>query len=329
MNLERRTFLHLAASAGAFSMMPQTARAQAYPTRPIKLVIPFPPGGINDAIGRPWADRMKPLLGTVVIENIAGAGGTVGVAGVARAQPDGYTLVLGNAGNMLVAPAATTRRLYDPIRDFEAIYNLASGASVFVVHPSLPTPTLKALVDYAKANRNKLSYGSPGVGTGNHLAAEMLKLRTETLDIVHVPYRGAGPLLTDLIGGQILFASLSMTAQVLDLHKSGKLRVLAVVAADRIRSAPDFPTVAEEGFAGITYPSLFGLFAPKATPRPIVEQVANATRTAMADPDLQRLYIASGFEPRLNSSPGLFRREFDEQWVRWTPVIRSIGLKLD
>src|SRR5262245_6292975 len=206
MNLGRRNFLHLAAGAAALSMTSQTARAQAFPTRPIKLVIPFPAGGINDAIGRPWSDRMKPLLGTVVIENIAGAGGTVGVAGVARAHPDGYTLVLGNVGNMLVAPAAATRPLYDPIRDFESIYNLASGASVFAVHPSLPTPTLKALVDYAKANRNKLSYGSPGVGTGNHLAAELLKLRTETSDIVHVPYRGAGPLLTDLIGGQILFA---------------------------------------------------------------------------------------------------------------------------
>jgi tripartite-type tricarboxylate transporter receptor subunit TctC len=198
------------------------AVAQSYPSRPIKLVIPFPPGGVNDAIGRPWADRMKTLLGTVVIENIGGAGGSLGVAGVARAQPDGYTLVLANTSNMVVAPVAATRPLYDPIRDFEPIYHLGSGAGVFAVHPSLPTPTLNALVDHAKSNRNKLSYGSPGVGTTNHLAGEMFKLLTETPDIVHIPYRGAGPLLSDLIGGQILFASMVMTGQVLDFHRSGQ-----------------------------------------------------------------------------------------------------------
>jgi tripartite-type tricarboxylate transporter receptor subunit TctC len=329
MKLARRKFLQLTAGAAALPTVLRIAWAQTYPSRPIKLVIPFPPGGVNDAIGRPWADRMKALLGTVVIENIGGAGGTLGVAGVARAQPDGYTLVLGNAGNMVVAPAAATRPLYDPLRDFEAIYNLASGAGVFAVHPSLPTPTLKALVDYVKANQNKLSYGSPGVGTGNHLAVERFKRLIEAPDIVHIPYRGAGPLLTDLIGGQITFAAMVMTGQVLALHKSGKLRVLAVTAPARVQGAPDFPTTVEAGFTGITSPSLFGLFAPKGTPRPIVEQIAKATRTSIADPDLQRLYITSGFEPHLDSSPEALRREVAEELVRWTPVIKEMGLKLD
>ena len=153
--LPRRRFLQLAAGAAVLPAVARIAVAQTYPSRPIKLVIPFPPGGVNDAIGRPWADRMKTLLGTVVIENIGGAGGSVGVAGVARAQPDGYTLVLANTSNMVVAPVAATRPLYDPIRDFEPIYHLGSGAGVFAVHPSLPTPTLNALVDHAKSNRNK------------------------------------------------------------------------------------------------------------------------------------------------------------------------------
>ena len=301
--LPRRRFLQFAAGAAVLPAVAPIAIAQTYPSRPIKLVIPFPPGGVNDVIGRPWADRMKTLLGTVVIENIGGAGGSVGVAGVARAQPDGYTLVLANTGNMVVAPVAATRPLYDPIRDFEPIYHLGSGAGVFAVHPSLPTPTLKAVVDYAKSNGKNLSYGSPGIGTTNHLAGEMLKLLTETPDIVHIPYRGAGPLLSDLIGGQILFASMVMTGQVLDLHRSGKLRVLAVTASARVRGAPDFPTAIEAGFPRLTMPSLFGLFAPKGTPRPIVEQVAKATRTFMADPDLQQLYVVSGFEPDLDFEP--------------------------
>ena len=327
--LPRRRFLQLAAGAAVLPAVARIAVAQSYPSRPIKLVIPFPPGGVNDAIGRPWADRMKTLLGTVVIENIGGAGGSLGVAGVARAQPDGYTLVLANTSNMVVAPVAATRPLYDPIRDFEPIYHLGSGAGVFAVHPSLPTPTLNALVDHAKSNRNKLSYGSPGVGTTNHLAGEMFKLLTETPDIVHIPYRGAGPLLSDLIGGQILFASMVMTGQVLDLHRSGKLRVLAVTAPARVRGAPDFPTAIEAGFAGLTMPSLFGLFAPKGTPRPIVEQVAKATRTFMADPDLQKLYVVSGFEPDLDSNPEALRHSVEEASVRLTPIIKAIGLKLD
>jgi len=329
MKLARRRFLHLAAGAAALPAFSRSTSAQSYPTRPIKLVIPFPPGGVNDAIGRPWADQMKSLLGTVIIENIGGAAGAIGIAAVARAQPNGYTLVLANAGNMVVVPAASTRSLYDPIKVFEAIYKLASGTGVFAVHPSLPTPTLKALVEYAKSNRNKLSYGSPGPGTGNHLAVEMLKLQTEIPELVHIPYRGAGPLLTDLIGGQILFGAMIMTGQVLDLHRSGKLRVLAVTAMERVRGAPDFPTTAEAGFADVVPPSLFGLFAPKGTPRSIVEQVATATRIAMAESALQRLFITSGLEPNLNSGPEALRREVEEGLVRWTPLIKSIGLKLD
>src|SRR3954453_14283236 len=209
MNLARRKLLQLAAVTSALPAISRIAIAQAYPSRTIKLVIPFPPGGVSDAIGRPWADKMKTHLGTVVIENIGGASGTTGAASVARANPDGYTLVLANSGNMVVVPVATARLSYNPLRDFEPIYNLAAGIGAFAVHPSMPTSTLSALVEYAKANRGKLSYGSPGIGTANHIAAESFKLRTGTNDIVHVPYRGSGPLLSDLIGGQIPFASLS------------------------------------------------------------------------------------------------------------------------
>ncbi len=327
--VSRRSLLHLAAGVAALSTISRPASAQTYPTRPVKLVIPFPPGGVNDALGRPWAERIKPLLGTVIVENIGGAGGVVGISGVARAQPDGYTLVVGNSGNMVVAPAAASRPPYDAVRDFELIYQLASAAGVIAIHPALPVQDLKELANYAKTKRGDLSYGSPGVGTGNHLAAEMFKRLTDLPDLVHVPYRGAGPLLTDLIGGQIVLASLTLTGQVLDLHKAGRLRVLAVTGPSRVRGAPDFPTAVEAGFADLTFRGFFGLFAPKGTPSPILERLADATRTVLADGDLQRLFVASGFEPNLNSSPASFRRTVEEERARLEPIVKTMGLRLD
>ncbi len=327
MKLPRRKFLHLAAGASALPAASRGAWAQTYPTRPIKLIVPFPPGGVNDAIARPWADKMKARLGTVVIENIGGASGTVGVAAAARAKPDGYTLVLANAANMVVAPAASIRFPYDPVRDFEAIYHVASGAGVFAAHPSLSVTTLKALVAYAKANPGKLSYGSPGPGTSNHLAFEIFKLRTEMADVVHIPYRGAGPLLSDLIGGQVPLASLSMTGQVLDLHRSGKIRVVAVMP-DRVRGAPELATVAKSGVE-VPYLSFFGLFAPRGTPVAIIQQIAQATRDALKEQDLRQLYVASGFEPDVASNPGALRQILEDRITRLTPIIKALGVKLD
>jgi tripartite-type tricarboxylate transporter receptor subunit TctC len=326
--LLRRRFLQLGAGAAALPNLLRVVWAQGYPTRPIKLIVPFPPGGINDAIARPWADKMKTRLGTVVIDNIGGASGMVGVAAAARAKPDGYTLVLANSANMVVAPAVSARSNYDPVRDFQSIYHMASGTGVFAVHPSSPVTTLKALVAYAKANPRKLSYGSPGPGTSNHLAFEILKLRTEAADIVHIPYRGAGPLLSDLIGGQIPLASLSMTGQVLDLHRSGKIRILAVMP-DRVRGAPELPTIAESGVADVPYLSFFGLFAPKGTPAAIVQQISEATREAMKEQDLRQLYVTSGFEPDVDSSAEALGQILEDRIARLTAIIKSLGVKLE
>ena len=328
MKLLRRQFLHLAAGAAALPALSRIALAQAYPSRPIRFVIPYPPGGVYDATGRPWAEKVKPHLGTIVVENIGGAGSSLGTAAVARARPDGYTILLGGNSGLVINPIASTKSTYDPIKDFEPIAVLGRNATAIDVHPAQPMKTLKELVDYARANPGKLSYGSSGVGTPNHLIGELLKSRAG-IDIAHVPYRGAGPATTDLISGHIPMMLQSVTGQAIELHNTGKLRMLAVTGAKRLAGAPDVPTVAEAGMPDLAAQQFIGLFAPKGTPKEIIEQIAEATRKAMADPDLQRLFAASAFEPDLDSSPEKTRRQLEHEIEKWTPVIKAIGLKLD
>ena len=218
--MRRRDVLALGMAALSGTGMHREWRvlAQArFPERPIRLVVPYAPGGVFDAVGRPWADRMKALLGTVVIENIGGAGGSLGAAAVARAQPDGYTILLGGGGALVINPVAASRTPYDPIKDFEPIALLVVTGLALVVHPSLPVHSLGELIAYAKANPGKLSYGSAGVGSVNHLTGELFKSLTGTPDIVHVPYKGAGPAVTDLISGQIPMVMPNVTGQIIEL----------------------------------------------------------------------------------------------------------------
>ena len=328
--MKRRDVLALgftACSATLLGRVPAFAQSN-YPNRPIKLVVPWPPGGVNDAVGRPWADRMKSVLGTVVVDNQGGAGGLLGATAVARAQPDGYTLLLGGAATQVFSPMTAKQALYDPLKDFEAICILAITGPGIAVHPSAPFKSFRELIDYAKANPGKLSYGSPGVGSPGHLAGEMLKTLIGA-DIVHVPYKGAGPALTDLVGGHILLATPTMTGQVLELHRSGKIRVLAVAMADRLTAAPDIPTAKEVGLPGMLVQSFAGIFAPAGTPKAIVDQIAKATRSIMAEPDYQRMLIASGLEPYRDSTPEKTRQFVEQEITRWRPVIEASGLKLD
>jgi tripartite-type tricarboxylate transporter receptor subunit TctC len=328
MNFPRRQFLHLAAGAAVISTISHIASAQSYPSRPIRLVIPYPPGGVYDGTGRPWAEKVKPHLGTIVIENIGGAGSSIGTAAVARAQPDGYTILLGGNSGLVINPIASTKLSYDPVKDFEPITVLGHNPTLIDVHPSQPIHSLEELVNYAKANPGKLSYGSSGVGTPNHLIGELLKSQTGT-DIAHVPYRGAGPALSDLISGHIPMLVQSVTGQAIELHNAGKLRILAVTSARRLSAAPTIPTVGEAGQPGLVSQNFIGLFAPKGTPRAIIQQIAQATRTAMADKELQRMFTTSGFEPDLDSSPEKARLLLQQETEKWAPVINAIGLKLD
>ena len=324
----RRRFLHLAAGAAALPDFSRIARAQTYPMRPIRLVISFPPGGVYDATGRPWADKVKSHLGTIVVENIGGAGSSLGTAAVARSKPDGYTILLGGSGGLVINPLASTHSPYDPVKDFEAIVLLGTNPTLIDVHPSQPIRTLKELIDDAEAHPGKFSYGTSGVGTMNHLIGELFKSLTRT-QITHVPYRGAGPALSDLISGHIPMLVQSVTGQAIEMHNAGKIRILAVTSPKRLSSAPEVPTVEEAGLPGLVSANFIGLFAPKETPKPIIDQIAQATRAALADKELQRMYTAAGFDPDLESTPEKTRHLLDKEIARWTPVIKALGFKLD
>ena len=325
----RRKFLHLAVGAAALPAMSRIARAQAFPSRPIRLVIPFPPGGAYDAVGRPWADRMKSLLGTVVVENIGGASGSLGAAAVARAQPDGYTILLGGTLTHINEALLKNKPLYDAVKDLDPIASMAANCLGMVVHPAVPVQTVKEFIAHAKANRGKLSYGHAGVGSIQHLAGELFKSLVETPEMVQVPYRGTGPLITDLISGQVPLGFPGVTGQLLEFHRSGKLRILAVTNPTRLIVAPELPTAAELGFPGMTVTGSLGLLAPAGTPIGIIEQVAQATRTAVAEPAFKQMLIDAGIEPTLDSSPGKFRQSLAADVALWTPVVKALGLKID
>ena len=299
----RRKFMDLAAGAVALATIPTIARAQSYPIRPIRLVIPFPPGGAYDAVGRPWADKMKSLLGTIVVENVGGASGSIGAAAVARAPADGYTLLLGGTLTHLNEALLKSRPLYDPVKDLDPIASVAANSLCIAVHPAVPVQSLNELIAYARTNPGKLSYGHAGVGSIQHLTGELFKSLAGTPEIVQVPYRGTGPVITDLVGGQIPMGTPGVTRQVLELHRSGKLRVLAVTSPARLIAAPDLPTVAELGFPGMTVTGSIGLLF---TGRDLGRD-HRTNRSSNADGDRRTAYrqmlIEAGIEPIINSSP--------------------------
>ena len=329
MKRPRRRFLYLGAGAAALAAVSRIARAQTYPTRPIRLVIPFPPGGAFDAVGRPLADKIKPLLGTVVVENIGGGGASLGAAAVARARPDGYTILLGGTQTHVNEALLKSRPLYDPVKDLDPIAGVAANVLCIAVHPAVPVQTLAELIAYARANPGKLSYGHSGVGSIQHLAGELFKSLAGTPEIVQVPYRGTGPVITDLAGGQIPIGLPGVTGQVLELHRSGRMRVLAVTSLARLVAAPELPTAAELGFPGMTVTGSIGLLAPAGTPIGIIEQIAQASRTAVAEPAYQQMLIEAGIEPTLDSSPEKFRGSLAADVALWTPVVKALGLKID
>jgi len=298
-----------------------------WPTKPVTLIVPFPAGGGTDAFARPLSAQLTKQLGKqIVIDNRGGAGGTVGASAASKATPDGYTFFVGGAHHA-IAPSMYKNLDYDIEKSFVPVLLIASPPQVIVVNPQrVEAKDLKSLVDYAKKNPGKLNYGSAGNGSSHHLAGELFKDQTKTF-ITHIPYRGAGPALTDLIAGQIdlMFDGLGSSSQHI---KSGKIRALAVASAKRAPGFPDLPTAAEAGFKGYEVSTWYGLFAPKGTPKEIVDKMAAEVQKALNSSELKAIWTNNGSEtPNLQGDA--FGKFLSADVKRWAGVVKTSGAKLD
>jgi tripartite-type tricarboxylate transporter receptor subunit TctC len=330
--MRRRDLLKLGIGAlAAPALTSYGAQGQSkYPDRPVRFIVPFPPGGAYDYIGRPWAERIKAHLGnTVVVENMGGAGGGIGAGFVSRQRPDGYTLLLGGATTHITESLLKTKPTYDPLKDLEPVSGIAVTAFAIVVHPSVPANNLQELIAYIKANRGKLSYGSAGHGSLNHLTGELLKLRAGITDLPHVAYRGAGPALNDILANQIPMIVPAMTAIVQQHHEAGRLRVLAVTHGTRLKAAPHLPTAVEQGFPDVVAPNFIGLYFPAGTPKDIIAQVAAANLKLMADSSFQDFLIKGAFEIEPPLSTEQYKQYVEDEMKRWRPIVTAMGIKIE
>jgi len=304
------------------------AHAQ-YPNRPVKMIIPFAPGGASDTVGRIFQNRLGELLGqTIVIENRAGASGNVGLEAAARAAPDGYTIYLGNVGTVAINPGIFRSLAVNPMKDFIAVTQVVDVPGALIAHPSFPPNTIKEMIDYAKANPGKLNFASPGSGSQNRLEMELVK-KAEGLDMVHVPYKGgAGPAATGLIAGEthMMFSTVS---SVLGHVKGGRLKALAVVSAKRLEQLPDVPTMLESGYPDSTSGSWQGIFVPAGTPRDIVDRLYALLLQTMKTPDVAERLSKSGIDVVLSASPAAFADYVAAETVRWGKVARESGATVD
>ena len=300
--------------------------AQPYPAKPIRLVVTFATGGGTDLAARTVAPKISEALGqSIVIENRAGANGAVGAEAVAKAPADGYTLMVGAAGTLAVAPHLA-KLPFDTFRDFAPISLLATSPFVVTVNPSVKAESIRELVALARANPGRLSFGSSGTGGAPQLATELFKSMAG-IDMLHVPYKGLGPAITDLLGGQIqlIFADVGLVTAHL---KAGKLRGLAVSGSSRSAALPDLPTVAEAGVPGYAAGTWYGLFAPAGTPPAIVSRLSEETRKALAHPDVRASLAAQGVDPAGNT-PEQFAAFVREEHAKWGKVIRDAGIKAE
>ena len=303
------------------------AFAQAYPAKPIRLVVPFPPGGAVDFYARVVQAPLSEALGQqVVIDNRVGASGMIGADFVAKSAPDGYTLLLGNIASLAINVGLYSKMAYDPARDFTPITHTVDVNYVLVVHPSVPVHTVAELIAYAKANPGKLSYGSAGSGSLPHLAGELFKSLTGT-DMIHVPYKGGGPMVTDLLGGttQLVIAD---QASLMPFVTSGKLRALAVASPARSPNYPDLPTIAEAGVPGFQAVAWNGLVGPAGLPPEIVKRVHDVFVATMALPDVRRKLITGGLDP-VGDSPEEFGRFVRAEIAKWSKISKDVGAHVD
>jgi tripartite-type tricarboxylate transporter receptor subunit TctC len=307
-------------------LLPLSAAAQTYPTKPIRWIAPFPPGGPVDLLARTVGQKLSEAWSQpVIVENRAGAAGNLGVEVAAKAAPDGYTLVIVPTGNIVVNPTLFPKLPYKQ-SDLAPVTMLASVENVLVVHPSVPASSLPELVAYAKANRGKLTFASPGAGAQAHLAGELVKL-SAGIDMVHVPYKGIGPALNDLLGGQVpmMFSQLS---SALPHIRSGKLRAIGMASLKRSPVMPELPTIAEQGFPGFEAVSWYALMVPAGTPAQIISRLHQETARILKLPGVKDKLAALGADP-VGNSPQELAATIRSESARWADVIRRQGIKVD
>jgi tripartite-type tricarboxylate transporter receptor subunit TctC len=303
------------------------AKAQDYPSKPIRLVVPFAAGGATDVLARLVGERLTASLGQqVVVDNRPGAGGNIGSDIVARAEPDGYTILMGAVGTHAINPSLYPKMPYDPVKDFAPVTLVASVPNVLVVNPEVPAKSVQELIDLAKAKPGELNFASSGNGTSIHLSGELFKAMTGT-DIVHVPYKGSGPAVTDLLGGQVQMMFDNMPSSLPHV-KAGKLRALGVTSAKRSPALPEVPTIAEAGVPGYDATSWFGILAPAGTPEPVVTRLQGAIVQALGEPEMRQRMADLGAEP-VGDTPAEFGQFIAAEIAKWAKVVNDAGVKLE
>jgi len=324
--MKRRTLLAAGLAAAA---TPAVARADdKYPSRPVRLVIPFAPAGPTDIIGRMTAEKMTALLGqTMLVDNKAGAAGSIGAVEVKNAKPDGYTFLFAPSSTHAINPTAFVKPLYDPIKDFTPISSICVNPLVLVVNPSMPD-TVLGLVELMKKNPNKYSYGSSGAGSILHLAAEYLKREVGGMDVEHVPYKGSMPALQDMMSGNVawMFETFSTTLQ---LHRAGKARILAYAHAKRAVIAPEIPTMIEAGIPGYEAYTFNLILGPAGLPQTVVDVIDQASRKMMTDPSAIKFLEDIAAVPTVDTTPARTAKFIKDELAKWAPVIKSSGVRIE
>ena len=328
MNLLRRASLAVAAATLLpLVITPAVAQAQAWPQKPIRIVVTFSPGGSSDIVARLLQPGLQEKLGqTVIVENKPGAGSTIGAAEVARAAPDGYTLLLSNTAPMSISPFMMDKAPYDPVKSFTHVAYIGSVPNVFVVHPSVPARTMPDLIKWINAQSKPVNYGSGGVGSIGHIVGEMFKQQYK-LNMEHVPYKGSSPMHNDLLGGTLQFAVDTLTQNV-PYMKDGKLVGLSITSRSRAAMSPDVPTVVEAGYPKLVAENFLGISAPAGVPREVVDKVHKAMAEVVARPDVAKRLADLGVVPEA-MTPAEFTRFVTDQVTEWAPSVKASGARLN
>jgi len=322
--LVRKGVPYAACLAAALVYMTAAHAQPAYPQKPIRMVVPFPPGGGTDILARLFGQKMSETLGQqIIIDNRGGAGGTLGTDIAAKAAPDGYTLIL-VSGSHAINPGLYQKLPYDSVSDFAPITQIATSPGILVVNPSLPVKSVKDLLALARAKPGQINYASAGSGTPPHLAGELFKVMAK-IDMVHVPYKGNAPAFTDVIGGQVSLIFPTMPS-AMPFIKSGKLRPIAVTSAKRSPAAPDIPTIAESGLPGYEATSWYGILAPARTPPQIVARLHEVLVSVIGAPDMQDKLAAQGLDP-VGNTPQQFAAVIKSEIAKWAKVVKASGAK--